>query len=819
VYYALANGTDVVPVGPAKVLFRSDTASLALEGESAVVFAERILPLLDGRRGLAEVAATLPNLALTELRAHLDALVDARVLVRSPSPRGIEAPDGGDGFLSLLENLGMPRESAAARLEALHVVVFGLEGAGAYAADALARAGAGRLTLVDPYACTAGDIGVLPRADAAMEAAMVGRPRQDVVRDALSRTSPRSRIDIASSDPLEKESVLEMAHGASLLLATFDRAFSAASQWVNRASLESGVPALFGQVQGHRWIAGPLVIPEETACYLCWRMRSIACHEDFASAMAYEEYLDSQRDPRGGSRPVMPSMHAHLGSVLATESLKMFLALGTLTLAGRIQEYDALAGTLTSHTVLFRPECPACAKKKPRDAGASFDLSDPGPRGDILAAEPALVSARCGIVRSLRSVPKDPSEPAIPHVVRAELANHRFLSETGDEFIIGSGKGFTPAEAKASALGEAVERYSASLWADEDVRFATRDELTSPSLDPRRLVLYRPEQYAHLKYSPYEDGTRMGWMASRSVVTGETMYVPAIGVFMAYNVHDAGEFIAPITSNGLAAGPTLADAVRSAALEVIERDAFLNMWLHRLQGTRVDAATHPDARVVAVVRAYARRGVRMEVFRLAIDHPIPVFAALGVQERARNDGPAVVVGLGADLVPAIAARRAILEVAQVRPALRIRLRSDEAMRRVAELVEDPHRVTSLDDHDLLYTSHAMIGAFEFLRAADCGPIEWQNGERSSVTDELRTIAGHLERMGTDLLYCNLTTADLLPFGLHTVRVLIPDFQPIHFGRSERRLGGTRLYEVPRRLGLRQTTVTVDELNNLPHPLA
>jgi ribosomal protein S12 methylthiotransferase accessory factor len=824
-YYALANGTDVVSVGPEKVTFRSDTGSLALEGESAVVFAERILPLLDGRRALEEVAATLPSLPVEQLRAHLDALVDAHVLVRSASPRAGSTPPPNDAFLALLESIGLPREKAADRLQALHVVALGLEGAGAHAVVALAGAGVGRITLVDPFPCSAGDLAALPHTSASA----VGRPRQDIVRELLADRASKSRVESGPAHEIDKDSVLEMTRGASLVLATFDRAFAAANQWVNRASIETGVPALFGQMQGHRWIAGPLVIPDETACYLCWRMRSIACSEDFASAMAYEEYLDQQRHPQGGSRPVIPSLHAHLGSVLATEALKMFLALGTLTLAGRIQEYDALAGTLLSHHVLFRPECPACAKKKPL-TDAATNLSAAVQRGDILAAQPFLVSPRCGIVRTVRTVLKDPSEPEIPYVSRAELANHRFLSETGDEFIVGSGKGFTPEEARASALGEAIERYSASLTATDDIRSATCDELPGRWLDPRRLVLYRPEQYAHLAYSPYKNGTQMGWLPCRSFLTTESVHVPAIAVFMAYDVRHEGEFIAPITSNGLAAGPTLADALRSAALEVIERDAFLHMWLHRLRATRVDAATHPDARVMGVVRAYDRRGVRMELFRLTIDHAIPVFAALGVEDRGASDGPAVVVGLGADLVPAVAARRAILEVAQVRPALRVRLRSEEAKQRVAELLEDPHRVTSLDDHDLLYTSRTMIGAFDFLRNAECVPMEWSatipDAERMEVRDaktgaldDLRTIARQLDAMGTELLYRDLTTADVRPFGLHTVRALIPDFQPIHFGRAERRLGGTRLYEVPRRLGLRSTNATIDDLNDLPHPLA
>jgi ribosomal protein S12 methylthiotransferase accessory factor len=55
--------------------------------------------------------------------------------------------------------------------------------------------------------------------------------------------------------------------------------------------------------------------------------------------------------------------------------------------------------------------------------------------------------------------------------------------------------------------------------------------------------------------------------------------------------------------------------------------------------------------------------------------------------------------------------------------------------------------------------------------------------------------------------------------LFTVRVIIPDMQPIHFGHENIRLGGKRLYELPQRLGLKSSVTTPAELNENPHPLA
>jgi ribosomal protein S12 methylthiotransferase accessory factor len=56
-------------------------------------------------------------------------------------------------------------------------------------------------------------------------------------------------------------------------------------------------------------------------------------------------------------------------------------------------------------------------------------------------------------------------------------------------------------------------------------------------------------------------------------------------------------------------------------------------------------------------------------------------------------------------------------------------------------------------------------------------------------------------------------------GLHTVRVIIPGMQPIHFGHEHIRLGGKRLFEMPHRLGLKSRIATPSDLNVNPHPLA
>lgn len=438
------------------------------------------------------------------------------------------------------------------------------------------------------------------------------------------------------------------------------------------------------------------------------------------------------------------------------------------------------------------------------------------PPGDPVAALPRLVSRLTGVIRSLDPVPKDAGEPHLPLVLRAEVANHRFLAGQTAAERTASGKGMTLAAAQASAVGEAVERYSAECFDEREFLYAAPAALDAPALDPRELVLFAPAQYDTVSYAAYDAETEFGWVPARSLVNGGEVLVPAMAVYMGYEPAPE-EWIFTATSNGLAAGATLAEAVLSALLEVFERDSYLIAWLHRLPCERIEPCNHPDPDVNELREAYRRRGVEIHLFRLPTDHPASVHLALGV-ETDGGDGPAVVVGLGADLDAARSARAAVLEVGQGRPSLRRHLRLPETQARVEELIAEPSQVSELEDHALLYASRRSLPAFDFLLQRSPIPGEWER-RRADAGEDLRRLVEHFRVVGGDVLYCDLTPPDMRALGLHTVRVIVPGFQPIHFGRRERRLGGTRLFELPVRLGLAVERVAPEELNPDPHPLA
>jgi ribosomal protein S12 methylthiotransferase accessory factor len=811
-YYTLAAGVDVVPLSDAAVLFRSNTLAVRVEG--GAVLADRVLPLLAVSRSLDELqsASELPR---EELRQSLDALVDARVLDRTPSPMTQRADHP---FAAFVQALGVDPGEAAARMRAARIAIFGLEAHGAHLALELARLGIGACVLADPFPMVESDELLGPR--------LVYRPgltRQQAVADALAALAPETTVTMAGE--LTRESVQGLAEGAGVVVGCFDRGYETAQHWVNRAAIATGTPALFAEIRTHVAIVGPCVIPGQSSCYMCYRMRRIACEDNYEEAMAYERFLNERKQPALSSRATAPFLPARVASILAGEVVKL-VALGLpATLAGRVNEFDTLSLESTFHQVLRQPDCPVCGGKKKRLDRDNLTLEEllgaerSWPSGDLRVLGEQLVSARTGVVRRLEAFVKDPTEPAVPYIVRADVANHRFATDRDDDDGVCSGKGLTLNDARVSALGEAVERYSGAVHAGDEVRYATRSELAGRALDPRALVLYEAAQYPTLPYAPYRDDSRLGWVASRSLVTGEVIQVPALAVFMNYHAHEDGEFLFPITSNGLATGRTLLDAVWAAAAEVLERDAFMIAWLNRLPARRYSARAHPHQEIAALAASYERRGVEVRLYRLPSDHAVAVFAAVALEAPGRG-GPAAVIGLGADPDPVLAARKAVLEVSQVRPSLRRRMRRPETQVRLRELLDDPHRVTTIDDHDLLYASHESLHRLAFWLDVGEEAFEWEAAATPTPSAvHLASLVRWLGGRGGDLLYVNLTPTDMGALGLYTARAILPGFQPIDFGWKERRLGGSRLHRLPMALGFRDREGAWNDLNDDPHPLA
>ncbi len=745
---APAAGLEVFADG-ADLILASPAGMLRLDGGVASAVRDRLLPALADRPDRTGVLAVLGDLPASEVSRLLDRLIEAGMVSE-------QSPDPLPPWLSLLSTDAATREALARRLAGVRMLVIGSDD------DACGLRG------------MALDAGV----------------------GAVDRLPPGE---------VSAEELPGQVTGRDLVICAVGPGWTAVRSWVNRACLEAGTPALFVALEGQHGYLGPLVLPGEGPCYLCWRMRALACADDFELAMSREEARDRARAESG--RPLLPGLREAAWAVVVRETLALTTSALSTELPATVLVVDQLKATTSRHPVIPRPDCPACAKKDPPPV-APAEPDDHHTDFDAIADR--AVSEVCGLIRYLDGVPKPIAEPRQPFIVRAQLANVLF-GQGEDAFVTCSGKGMTSTAARDGAIGEALERYASLTWTPDRVLRCHRGALPGPSLDPHDLVLFAPEDAERLGHARYHDGLALDWVPARSLVSGAEVWLP----FQAVTLHGSRwprhELLFAPTSNGFAAGPSVEFAAEQALLEVIERDAFCIAWAHRLATTPYDATSLPDADAAAVAELYRRRGVRIDVHLLPTDGTALVAMAVGW-----GDDPAAVVGLGASQDPLRAARSAVLEVGQVRPALRARLQDPAVREQRAILVADPSRVVELEDHDLLYSDPvAATAGMAHLRTIPSRP--WVTPPaRGRNLDDLVT---SLVAVAGDVLIVDVTPADVAALGVRVVRAIVPGFQPIHFGADQARLGHPRLFTAPHRWGWRSRPANRDDLNPDPHPLA
>jgi ribosomal protein S12 methylthiotransferase accessory factor len=424
-----------------------------------------------------------------------------------------------------------------------------------------------------------------------------------------------------------------------------------------------------------------------------------------------------------------------------------------------------------------------------------------------------LVSPYTGVIRRVEEV----------LAAADEIPLAAFSCETGDGALLpsgpvnrlGSGSGPSRESALAAALGEAVERYSAAgPGCDDDLVFGCAKELGVQAVQPARFALFSREQYDDegFPYRPFTDRTRVAWVRGFALPGGEPALVPAQLVYLgdAYRAEEAR--IGPSTSNGLACHATLEEAVLSALLELVERDAFMIVWTNRLSLPRL--VWDADEELLWFEARYlAPTGLRWAAIDLSTFWGVPT--VLGV---VRSDELATgALGVGACAAPRVqeALWKALDEACRVQAwATDLIFRYPER-----EFAPDFSDVQDFDDHVHYYADGARARAADFLDACgevrDVSEVHPLAGE--SPTALIEAIAARLQAHGTSAYAVDATAPDIRSAEVSVARVVVPELCPLDADHRARFLGGRRLYEAAYELGLSSRVLDAADLNPYPHP--
>ncbi|MCA9988203.1 MAG: YcaO-like family protein, partial [Anaerolineales bacterium] len=368
------------------------------------------------------------------------------------------------------------------------------------------------------------------------------------------------------------------------------------------------------------------------------------------------------------------------------------------------------------------------------------------------------------------------------------------------------GKGRTLAQAKMSAMGEAIERYASVYRGDEPIVKGSLNSLGDEALDIRSNLHFSPSQYAdrwrwnnnlvnpiHLVPNPFDPDLRIDWAPAWSLSANRQRLLPAAYCYFGHpdiNNH----FFCSSDSNGVAAGSTREEAILQGFMELIERDAVGIWWFNELQRPAV-AVDSFDLPYLNALRAhYGELNREFWVLDITNDTGITTFAAVS---RRVDEGPEdILVGFGSGLTAEAALMGAVTELNQFLPA-------------VSKLNARGERAYEWPTPDAAqWWREVTVAAKPFLLPDSSAPArrpdQFANLATTDVRDDIHVCVAQMSKLGLETIVQDLTRPDI---ELNVCRVVVPGLR--HFWR---RLGAGRLYDVPVQLGWLPAAKSEAELN-------
>jgi ribosomal protein S12 methylthiotransferase accessory factor len=682
------------------------------------------------------------------------------------------------------------------------ICIIGLGRTGTTALTALLERGHSNFAIADEYPVYPSDPAFVPL----FRAEDIGRSRPDVVAERLGSRYPAATFSIHAGPERGLGWYLEWLRDGALCLFAADAATPLALWRVNAACLDQRVPLFPGLVMGTAGQVGPVVVTGSGPCLGCLELRVRTA---------------TRRSPF--PPPVSPDhiIADRVAFEIATEA-ERFLAAGRSAAASGTHDMPASVkylwadGGAGTHPLLRAPACPECGAYTPQmpfHSPRSFELQNkPGSdSGRILGLAPVLVDPVTGPIKTFTEYEPGPTDPALHHWVTA-LADPAWDSFGRDTVFCG-GNALSTEVAQAAALGEAVERSSTCQVSYDDLLVARHCDIAGEALDPLAWDLFDPRTRAAAGF-PYTAPSRqaeLSWVWGFSLTQKRPVRVPASRTFSPFRAVTPGDFFdAPIIS-GYSTHATIEQAIYSALMEVIERDAFMIAWANQLRLPRlaIDPATRGE--VGEYLAAFAARGI--EVRCVLVDLDLGAHAVIAIARSHQTGDPSSVVAAAADMDAEAACRKALKELS----ANRLSVRHEMVSAGDSLPLPDPQSVIDERTHGLLYARPDMASSLDiWWRSENCVPLP-RPSQETGITPRLRNCIEVLMRAELEVTVVDLTAPAMESLGLRTVKVLVPGAYPMNFDGRFPHFGGKRMSQAPVTAGLRDTPINFEDLCTIPHP--
>jgi bacteriocin biosynthesis cyclodehydratase domain-containing protein len=572
---------------------------------------------------------------------------------------------------------------------------------------------------------------------------------------------------------------------------------------LNKKYLDSGEPWILAKIAGSIIWIGPLFIPHISACWLCLAQR-LRDNREIHNAISYQK-----PEAQISSLPLISSEYSlKLGlDFFSVEISKVihshYRKDNDKELVFSLKTLDIKDWTLKHHAITRMPQCSQCGDPHIISSQAllPIDLVSNN-KVDKMDAEQSvkkllskyehLISPLSGIVRSLTPVHQ---EDDYIYIYRAD---HKMFEQPKDIYSLrkfvrqkSTGKGQTDEQARMSAIGEALERYSGIYQGNEYKIQSSWENAEFSKIHPNQLLNFSENQYENRSLWNKEHST-FNWIPQRfnerkiidwtpvwCLTKEKFFYIPTAYCYYNYPM-EQNHLFCNADSNGNAAGGNLAQAFLNGFYELVERDGVAIWWYNRVSRPGISLESLGDPYFEKIKQKYNDHGREIWILDITSDLGIPIFAAVS----SRN-GKEIILGFGCNINPKIALIRAVTELNQS-----FFISTTDNLNKDWQIW---FKKANLDEHSYLipeYT-HSLV----------------KENENKDQGGEVLWCLDIMKNNNMDILLLNQTRPDVT---LNVVKVIIPGLR--HFWA---RFAPGRLYDVPVNLKWLNSATPESDLNPLP----
>lgn len=388
------------------------------------------------------------------------------------------------------------------------------------------------------------------------------------------------------------------------------------------------------------------------------------------------------------------------------------------------------------------------------------------------------------------------------------LSNHN----NGNKMeISGAGGDLNPNIGKLKAGAETLERYCNAFYNENQFIWATANELGNDAMDLDKVPLFS-EKEVNNQMGPFvkpDKNQKIRWVRGVSLTNDQIVWIPAVMVYLFIPYQSPAEaFHLPI-STGTATHTSYEQATVNGINEVIERDAISLTWLQKISWPKL---TIDLDRLPSWAMDFYEESEKNEHFKtiyLDATTDIGIPTIYSVQFTPHNPKIATVVMCTTALDPLEAFTKITREGASVRLALQ---NLDSKKTDINDFVDVFDGAQYMGGPD-------KIKEFDFLSSSSQSSelLNMPNLKHDTTKQDLDFLIKKLKDKNMEVFVVDLTTDESLRCGFRTVKVIIPELQPLSFVYRAKYLAHPRLYEAPKNMGFK--VKTEDEINSNPMPFA